>query len=189
MLQGGDETPYIVAAYMCLYVSNWNSNLFSLLCSILDIELNFTVSSVYLDPRDPTCFQFHIIVSRRESWQHIGIRAGTIRQIGILHARCSQYIAVCNTDVVIVKPETGRARICSASLKLQKVTCLKRKGSFSTFTFQWSSSSSHNTRNMLQYIALRNILACWRVLNCIALCCIAILLHIDIVTALVSMCV
>ena len=32
--------------------------------------------------------------------------------------------------------------------------------SLSTFTFQCSSSGSHNTRNMLQYIALRNILVC-----------------------------
>ena len=32
-------------------------------CSILDIQLNFTVTSVYLDPRNPTCFQFNIIVS------------------------------------------------------------------------------------------------------------------------------
>jgi len=96
MLQDGDETPYIMAAYTCLYVSNWNWNLFSLLCSILDIELNFTVSSVYLDPRDPTCFQFHIIVSsRRESWQHTGIRAVTIRQIGILHIACKMFTIHC----------------------------------------------------------------------------------------------
>ena len=36
----------------------------------------------------------------------------------ILHARCSQYIAALQyTDVVIIKPVTGRASIRSASLK------------------------------------------------------------------------
>ena len=40
-------------------------------------------------------------------------RAVTIGQIGILHARCSQYIAVLQyTD--IIKPVTGRASIRSA---------------------------------------------------------------------------
>jgi len=33
----------------------------------------------------------------------------------VLHARCS--VLYCNTDVVIIKPVTGRARIRSASLK------------------------------------------------------------------------
>jgi len=82
----------------------------------------------------------------------------------------------CNTDVVIIKPITGRVSTCSASLTT--TNCLRfsyRKRTLSTFTFQWSGSGSHNTHNTLRYIAL-----CKSVLNCIALHCIAILLHIAI---------
>ena len=44
---------------------------------------------------------------------YTGYRAVTIPEIGILHARCSQYIAVLQyTD--IIKPVTGRASIRSA---------------------------------------------------------------------------
>ena len=56
----------------------------------------------------------------------------------------------CNTDVVIIKPVTGRASICSASLKTtRRLIALSFHKELSTFTFQWSSSSSHNTRNIL----------------------------------------
>ena len=68
----------------------------------------------------------------------------------------------CNTDVVILKPVTGRARICSASLKAtRRIIALgfhKQKE-----VCQHSHSSDPvpvhiYMRNMLQYIALRNIL-------------------------------
>ena len=70
----------------------------------------------------------------------------------------------CNTDVVITKPVSGRASICSASLKTTGLTALgfhAEKESLSTFTFQWSSFGSPSTHNTLQYIALYNILICW----------------------------
>jgi len=71
----------------------------------------------------------------------IAIRAVTIWQIAycVLHARCSQCIAVLHTDVVIIKPVTGRASICSASLKTtRRLIALgfhTEKG-LSMFTFQ-----------------------------------------------------
>ena len=44
-------------------------------------------------------------------------KAVTIQQIGILHIACKMLLLYCNTDVVIIKPVTGRARICSESVK------------------------------------------------------------------------
>jgi len=69
----------------------------------------------------------------------------------------------CNTDVVVIKPVTGRASIYSASLKTTRrliAVGFHIEKSLSMFTFQLSSSISHNTCNTLQYIALRNISIC-----------------------------
>ena len=52
------------------------------------------------------------------------------------------------------------------------------KRSLSTFTFQWCSSCSHNTLNTLPYTIYRYVEV--SVLNCNALCCITISLHIEI---------
>jgi len=91
----------------------------------------------------------------------------------------------CNTDVVVIKPVTGRARLRSASLKTtRRLIALgfhKEKE-----VCQHSHSSDpvpvHTIRAICCSILLYAIY--WyvkvSVLNCIALCRIAILLHIDI---------
>ena len=89
-----------------------------------------------------------------------------------------------NTDVVTIKPVTGRASVCSTS-----VETARRLIAWGFHTEKEVCQHSHSSdpvpvhtihANTLQYIALRNRLISVSVLNCIALCRIAILLHIDI---------
>ena len=95
-------------------------------------------------------------------------------------------VLYCNTDVVIIKPVTGRARICSASLKTtRRLIALgfhKEKE-----VCQHSHSSDPVPVHMVCAICC-NIIVLYTiywyvevsVLNCIALRSIAVLLHIDI---------
>ena len=95
----------------------------------------------------------------------------------ILRAGRSQYVAALQyTDVGIIKPVTGIAKICSASLKTTRR--LFALGFHTVCQCSYSSDPVLITRTTLQYIALHIISICQS--KYIALRCIAVLLHIVI---------
>jgi len=58
----------------------------------------------------------------------------------------------CNTDVIIIKPVTGRARICPASLKTtRRVNCLRFSCNILPYTIYWYVEVSALHYIILQY--------------------------------------
>ena len=93
-----------------------------------------------------------------------------------------KFFASCyNTGVVIIKPVTGRASICLASLKTtRRLTAFGFIQKKKFVNIHIPSSGSRNTHNTLQYIVLCNISICRS--KCIELNCTtfyAILIYCD----------
>jgi len=106
-----------------------------------------------------------------EPWNETTVRVVTIWQIGMHLAYFMQDVHnIYSTDVVIINQlQAGRARIRSASLKTTKRLGFHKEKEVCQHSYSSKQVPIHNTHNMLQYIAVRNILVCQS--KCIELYC------------------